>query len=154
MRSRSFLTRCSLLCLIYGTTTVAWHGQASMFLYLSPAQWHVCLHGCMQIPLAFTVLLDPKLQSDRLYSKDEKSWRLVTTTAGYFLYDLYAHSLRFEFMASLVHAAGALAVFLTGIYCGILHYYGAQPSSTRLSRSVVIQTSEREANLRTPGTLV
>ena len=71
------------------------------------------------------VLLDPDLQQDRLYSKNERSWRLVTTTAGYFVYDLYVHTVRFEFLPSLVHAGAALVVFLSGIYCGILHYYGA-----------------------------
>ena len=73
------------------------------------------------------VLLDPELQQDRLYSKNLLSWRLVTTTAGYFAYDLYVHTARFEFLPSLVHAGAALTVFLSGIYCGILHYYGAHP---------------------------
>ena len=70
-------------------------------------------------------LLDPELQQDRLYSKNALSWRLVTTPAGYFVYDLYVHSARFEFLPALVHAGAALTVFLSGIYCGILHYYGA-----------------------------
>ena len=33
------------------------------------------------------VLVSPELQADRLYSKSRLSWRLVTTTAGYFVYD-------------------------------------------------------------------
>ncbi len=78
----------------------------------------------MQVPQAIMVLLDPDLQQDRLYSKNELSWRLVTTTAGYFVYDLYVHTVRFEYLPSLVHAGAALVVFLSGIYCGILHYYG------------------------------
>ena len=45
----------------------------------------------MQVPLAVMVLLSPKLQADRLYSKNALSWRLVTTTAGYFVYDVYVH---------------------------------------------------------------
>lgn len=79
----------------------------------------------VQVPLAILVLLSPDLQEDRLYSKNALSWRLVTVTAGYFVYDLYVHTARFQFMASLVHAVGALTVFLTGIYFGVLHYYGA-----------------------------
>ena len=82
----------------------------------------------LQIPQAIMVLLDSELQQDRLYSKNLLSWRLVTTTAGYFAYDLYVHTARFEFLPSLVHAGAALTVFLSGIYCGILHYYGAHPS--------------------------
>lgn len=78
----------------------------------------------MQIPLAIMVLLSTHLQEDRLYSKDPLTWQLVTTTAGYFLYDFYVHTVRYEYTANLVHAAAALAVFLTGIYCGVLHYYG------------------------------
>ena len=39
------------------------------------------------------VLASPTLQADRLYSKDPLSWRLVTTTAGYFVYDFYVHRL-------------------------------------------------------------
>ena len=78
-----------------------------------------------QVPLAIMVLLSPDLQRDRLYSKSPLSWRLVTTTAGYFVYDLYVHTMRYEFLPSLVHAGAALVVFLSGIYCGILHYYGA-----------------------------
>lgn len=74
------------------------------------------------------VLLSPDLQQDRLYSKNPLSWRLVTTTAGYFVYDLYVHTVRFEFLPNLVHAVAALVVFLSGIYCGILHYYGAHTS--------------------------
>ena len=77
-----------------------------------------------QVPLAIMVLLSPDLQRDRLYSKSPLSWRLVTTTAGYFVYDLYVHTMRYEFLPSLVHAGAALVVFLSGIYCGILHYYG------------------------------
>ena len=38
-----------------------------------------------------------------------------------------ARSIRYEYWPSLVHAAGGLAVFLTGISCGVLHYYGARP---------------------------
>ncbi|CAK0783749.1 hypothetical protein CVIRNUC_006948 [Coccomyxa viridis] len=82
------------------------------------------IHILIQIPQAAMVLLDPELQQDRLYSKNLLSWRLVTTTAGYFAYDLYVHTARFEFLPSLVHAGAALTVFLSGIYCGILHYYG------------------------------
>ena len=81
---------------------------------------------CAQIPLAIMVLLSADLQADRLYSKSPLTWQLVTTTAGYFLYDLYVHTVRYEYTANLVHAAAALSVFLTGIYCGILHYYGEQ----------------------------
>ena len=81
--------------------------------------------GILQVPLAIAVLLSPDLQQDRLYSKNPLSWRLVTTTAGYFVYDLYVHTMRYEFLPSLVHAGAALVVFLSGIYCGILHYYGA-----------------------------
>ena len=44
-----------------------------------------------QVPLAVMVLLSPTLQADRLYSKNALSWRLVTTTAGYFVYDVYVH---------------------------------------------------------------
>jgi hypothetical protein len=83
--------------------------------------------------LAILVLLSPHLQQDRLYSKDVLSWRLVTTTAGYFVYDLYVHTVRYQFMASLVHAAAALVVFITGIRFGILHYYGA--CATALGKS-------------------
>ena len=92
---------------------------------------HMTSHSAaslLQIPQAIMVLLDPELQQDRLYSKNLLSWRLVTTTAGYFAYDLYVHTARFEFLPSLVHAGAALTVFLSGIYCGILHYYGAHPS--------------------------
>ena len=78
-------------------------------------------------------LLDPELQQDRLYSKNLLSWRLVTTTAGYFAYDLYVHTARFEFLPSLVHAGAALTVFLSGIYCGILHYYGESPADTSVA---------------------
>lgn len=93
---------------------------------------HFCITGkcalrelvCAQIPLAILVLLSTELQADRLYSKSPLTWQLVTTTAGYFLYDFYVHSVRFEYTANLVHAAAALAVFLTGISCGMLHYYG------------------------------
>ncbi len=60
------------------------------------------------------VLLSPDLQQDRLYSKNPLSWRLVTTTAGYFVYDLYVHTVRYEFLPSLVHAGAALVVFLSG----------------------------------------
>lgn len=81
---------------------------------------------CAQIPLAIMVLLSADLQADRLYSKSPLTWQLVTTTAGYFLYDLYVHTVRYEYTANLVHAAAALSVFLTGIYCGVLHYYGEQ----------------------------
>ena len=94
---------------------------------------HMISHSAaspLQIPQAIMVLLDPELQRDRLYSKNLLSWRLVTTTAGYFAYDLYVHTVRFEFLPSLVHAGAALTVFLSGIYCGILHYYGAHPSLT------------------------
>ncbi|EIE25025.1 hypothetical protein COCSUDRAFT_65066 [Coccomyxa subellipsoidea C-169] len=83
------------------------------------------LHILIQIPLAIIVLLSPDLQADRLYSKSPLTWQLVTTTAGYFVYDLYVHTVRYEYTANLVHAAAALSVFLTGIYCGVLHYYGA-----------------------------
>ncbi|CAL5222723.1 g5127 [Coccomyxa viridis] len=82
------------------------------------------IHILIQVPLAIAVLLSPDLQQDRLYSKNPLSWRLVTTTAGYFVYDLYVHTVRYEFLPSLVHAGAALVVFLSGIYCGILHYYG------------------------------
>ena len=44
-----------------------------------------------QVPLAIAVLLSPSLQAHRLYSKNALSWRLVTTTAGYFVYDVYVH---------------------------------------------------------------
>ena len=94
---------------------------------------HMTAHSAasvLQIPQAAMVLLDPELQQDRLYSKNLLSWRLVTTTAGYFAYDLYVHTARFEFLPSLVHAGAALTVFLSGIYCGILHYYGAHPLLT------------------------
>ena len=81
------------------------------------------------------VLLSPDLQQDRLYSKNPLSWRLVTTTAGYFVYDLYVHTVRYEFLPSLVHAGAALIVFLSGIYCGILHYYG-EPWTFNAARSL------------------
>ncbi|CAL8462016.1 g1547 [Coccomyxa elongata] len=83
------------------------------------------IHILIQIPLAIMVLLSTHLQEDRLYSKSPLTWQLVTTTAGYFLYDFYVHSVRYEYAANLVHAAAALTVFMTGIYCGVLHYYGA-----------------------------
>jgi len=90
------------------------------------------------VPLAIVVLLSPDLQQDRLYSKNPLSWRLVTTTAGYFVYDLYVHTVRYEFLPSLVHAGAALVVFLSGIYCGILHYYGEPRISMQSDRQLQI----------------
>ena len=109
-------------------------GEVSELLHVHPPHSLLVLKAQMisysaafllQIPQAIMALLDPELQQDRLYSMNLLSWRLVTTTAGYFAYDLYVHSVRFEFLPSLVHAGAALTVFLSGIYCGILHYYGA-----------------------------
>lgn len=54
--------------------------------------------------------------------------REQVTSAGTFVtVCLPARSIRFEYWPSLVHAAGGLAVFVTGICCGVLHYYGAPP---------------------------
>lgn len=48
----------------------------------------------LQVPLALLVLASPELRADRLYAKSPLSWRLVTTTAGYFVYDFYVHRWR------------------------------------------------------------
>ena len=69
------------------------------------------------------------LASDRLYAQSWLSWRMLTVSAGYFVYDVYVHMLRFEYAAGLAHALGACVVFCVGTSLGILHCYGALPLS-------------------------
>ena len=85
--------------------------------------------GVLQVPSGDCSAAEPGSAAGPALLKNPLSWRLVTTTAGYFVYDLYVHTVRYEFLPSLVHAGAALVVFLSGIYCGILHYYGAQSPS-------------------------
>jgi hypothetical protein len=65
-------------------------------LHPLPYPFHLQSHdSCvLQVPLALAVLASPELRADRLYSKSPLSWRLVTTTAGYFVYDFYVHRWR------------------------------------------------------------
>lgn len=79
------------------------------------------------MPLALAILWRGDLAADRLYAQSWLSWRMLTVSAGYFVYDVYVHLLRFEYAAGLAHAIGACVVFCVGTSLGILHFYGAPP---------------------------
>ncbi len=78
-----------------------------------------------QVPLSLVLLWRGDLAPDRLYAQNWLSWRMLTFSAGYFVYDVYVHTLRFEYAAGLAHAVGACAVFCVGTALGIQHFYGA-----------------------------
>jgi hypothetical protein len=77
------------------------------------------------VPLSLVLLWRGDLAPDRLYAQNWLSWRMLTFSAGYFVYDVYVHTLRFEYAAGLAHAVGACAVFCVGTALGIQHFYGA-----------------------------
>lgn len=79
------------------------------------------------MPISVALLWRGDLASDRLYAQSWLSWRMLTVSAGYFVYDVYVHMLRFEYAAGLAHALGACVVFCVGTSLGILHCYGALP---------------------------
>ncbi|KAK9838477.1 hypothetical protein WJX81_001623 [Elliptochloris bilobata] len=83
------------------------------------------LHISFTIPLSVALLWRGDLAGDRLYAQSWLSWRMLTVSAGYFVYDVYVHLLRFEYAAGLAHALGACVVFCVGTSLGILHCYGA-----------------------------
>ena len=76
------------------------------------------------MPIALCVIFSPGMAHDRLYSHSRLSWRMLTISTGYFLYDLYVHALRYEYWTNLAHAIAAISIFATGTFTGVLHYYG------------------------------
>ena len=96
------------------------------------------------------------LAGDRLYAQSWLSWRMLTVSAGYFVYDVYVHLLRFEYAAGLAHALGACVVFCVGTSLGILHCYGAllqlcaQTAALRITSSVWFAWLSSTAVVRGP----
>ena len=77
-----------------------------------------------QVPLAIYVMLSPELANNRIYSTSSCSFWLTTTSAGYFLYDLYVCVFRFEGAAYLMHGLFCFVLYTYTAMSGFLHYYG------------------------------
>ena len=65
------------------------------------------------------------MATNRIYSTSGYSFWLTTTSAGYFLYDLYICTFRFEGAAYLMHGAFCFVLYTYTALSGFLHYYGA-----------------------------
>lgn len=85
------------------------------------------LHVFIVVPLAISVLLDPTMIKDRLYSTTPKSTTMLAVASGYFVHDLVVCALQLQTWgpAYLFHALFCSLLYCYGFFSQVLHYYGA-----------------------------
>ncbi|KAF6256066.1 TLC domain-containing protein [Scenedesmus sp. NREL 46B-D3] len=86
---------------------------------------HLCPSLLPQIPIAFTVLLDPAVNHDTIYGHTHLSSLMCLVSSGYFLYDTLVVMARREGGGMMVHAACCLFVYTYAVYSFNLHFFGA-----------------------------
>ncbi len=80
----------------------------------------------LQVPLAVSVLLDPRMIKDRLYGTTPTSTTMLAVASGYFVHDLVICAIQLQTWgpAYLFHALFCSLLYCYGFFSQVLHYYG------------------------------
>lgn len=110
--------------LLYLRPTIIYASSAS---HASLSHWHT-----LQVPLAVSVLLDPKMIQDRLYSTSSTSNTMLAIASGYFLHDLVVCTIQLKTWgpAYLFHALFCSMLYCYGFFSQVLHYYGKHDAAS------------------------
>jgi len=78
------------------------------------------------VPLAISVLLDPRMIRDRLYGTTSTSTTMLAVASGYFVHDLVICAIQLQTWgpAYLFHALFCSLLYCYGFFSQVLHYYG------------------------------
>jgi len=99
----------------------------AMVYKTSPGKKSAANHHCdLQVPLAISVLLDPRMIKDRLYSTTSTSTTMLAVASGYFVHDLVVCAIQLPTWgpAYLFHALFCSLLYCYGFFSQVLHYYG------------------------------
>lgn len=91
------------------------------------ARFAGAVHLLIQIPFGLLVVFEPGPRNDRFKGSTGDSIFLLTTSAGFFLYDSYhcSKNLKVEGPAYLFHALACCFAYSYATFANVFHFYGA-----------------------------